>query len=185
MEKLYIGLVDTPGLFAGMIRRVIRQDYIHVVLALDEMLVECYSVGRRFPEIPLLAGFEKEEKQKIVQVFPSARYLIYSIDCTGAQKEAVRKQLESCYRNRNRYHYCVAGLPFLLLGKAFYQENHYTCSSFVARILEQNGILDFQKHFSLVTPKDFFELEEKEVLYEGSLRDICRKENYYMVSTTA
>lgn len=30
MEKLYIGLVDTPGLFAWMIRKAIRQDYIHV-----------------------------------------------------------------------------------------------------------------------------------------------------------
>lgn len=47
MEKLYIGLVDTPGLFAGIIRRVIRQDYIHVVLGMDEGLEECYSVGRR------------------------------------------------------------------------------------------------------------------------------------------
>ena len=55
MEKLYIGLVDTPGLFAWMIRKAIRQDYIHVVLGMDEMLDECYSVGRRFPSIPLLA----------------------------------------------------------------------------------------------------------------------------------
>ena len=62
MEKLYIGLVDTPGLFAWMIRKAIRQDYIHVVLGMDEMLDECYSVGRRFPSIPLLAGFEREEK---------------------------------------------------------------------------------------------------------------------------
>ena len=38
MEKLYIGLVDTPGLFAWMIRKAIRQDYIHVVLGMDEML---------------------------------------------------------------------------------------------------------------------------------------------------
>ena len=43
MEKLYIGLVDTPGLFAWMIRKAIRQDYIHVVLGMDEMLDECYS----------------------------------------------------------------------------------------------------------------------------------------------
>lgn len=47
MEKLYIGLVDTPGLFAWMIRKAIRQDYIHVVLGMDEMLDECYSVGRK------------------------------------------------------------------------------------------------------------------------------------------
>ena len=59
MEKLYIGLVDTPGLFAAIIRRVIKQNYIHVVLGLDERLDECYSVGRRFPSIPLIAGFER------------------------------------------------------------------------------------------------------------------------------
>ena len=76
MEKLYIGLVDTPGLFAWMIRKAIRQDYIHVVLGMDEMLDECYSVGRRFPSIPLLAGFEREEKEKIMRAFlycPCAR----------------------------------------------------------------------------------------------------------------
>ena len=38
MEKLYIGLVDTPGLFAWMIRKAIRQDYIHVVLGMDGVL---------------------------------------------------------------------------------------------------------------------------------------------------
>ena len=76
MEKLYIGLVDTPGLFAWMIRKAIRQDYIHVVLGMDEMLDECYSVGRRFPSIPLLAGFEREEKEKIIRAFPTARYMI-------------------------------------------------------------------------------------------------------------
>ena len=38
MEKLYIGLVDTPGLFAWIIRKAIRQKYIHVVLGMDEML---------------------------------------------------------------------------------------------------------------------------------------------------
>ncbi len=48
MEKLYIGLVDTPGLFAWMIRKAIRQDYIHVVLGMDEMLDECYSVEEDF-----------------------------------------------------------------------------------------------------------------------------------------
>ena len=80
MEKLYIGLVDTPGLFAWMIRKAIRQDYIHVVLGMDEMLDECYSVGRRFPSIPLLAGFEREEKEKIIRAFPTARYIIFDID---------------------------------------------------------------------------------------------------------
>lgn len=185
MEKLYIGLVDTPGLFAGIIRRVIKQDYIHVVLGMDEELEECYSVGRRFPSIPLIAGFEREEKEKILQAFPTARYMVYSIDCTKKQKEQIQKKLRECYRNRYRYHYCVFGLPFILFQKEFYQKRHYTCSSFVARILEMYGILSFDKHFSLVTPKDFYELEEKEIIYEGQLADICAEREYDVYPKTA
>ena len=67
MDKLYIGLVSTPGIFATMIRRYLNIPYIHVVLGLDAHLHEAYSVGRRFPKIPLIAGFEKEELHKIIK----------------------------------------------------------------------------------------------------------------------
>ena len=77
-EKLYIALVDTPGLFAWMIRKVIKINYIHVVLALDGELQEAYSVGRRNPFLPLFAGFEKENLLEISRAFPTARYKIYS-----------------------------------------------------------------------------------------------------------
>ena len=51
----------------------------------------------------------------------------------------------------------------------------YNDSSFVTNILEQNGISLFQKHFSLVTPRDFYELEQTETIFEGSLHDFNRK----------
>ena len=178
MEKLYIGLVDTPGLFAWIIRKVIKQDYIHVVLGLDTYLDECYSVGRRFPSIPIISGFEREEKNKIVRSFPHARYMIYALEVTAEQKADISAVLRECYENRYHYHYCIAGLPFILMNKEFYQERHYTCSSFIARVLEEHNIKLFDKHFSLVTPKDFYELEDKEVIYEGELRNLLESERY-------
>ena len=33
MAHMYIALVDTPGFFAALIRRFLRQRYIHVVIA--------------------------------------------------------------------------------------------------------------------------------------------------------
>ena len=63
MTEIYIAFVDTPGIFASIIRRVIKQKYIHVAIGLDENLDEAYSIGRRHPSIPLIAGFEKEEKR--------------------------------------------------------------------------------------------------------------------------
>lgn len=60
MQKLYIALVDTPGLFAWIIRRVIKINYIHVVLSLDASFREAYSVGRRNPFIPFFAGLDRK-----------------------------------------------------------------------------------------------------------------------------
>ena len=60
MAQIYMAFVDTPGLFAGIIRKVIKQKYIHVAIGLDPDLEEAYSIGRRHPSVPLFAGFERE-----------------------------------------------------------------------------------------------------------------------------
>ena len=172
MAQIYIAFVDTPGFFAGIIRRVIKQKYIHVVLSMDPELEEAYSVGRRNPAVPLLAGFEKEDKRKILSVFPTADYMVCSIECTQAQKEAIRQELHLAMEERFHYHYAVAGLPFILWKKPFYQENHYTCSSYVARVLEDYGVCRWEKHFSLVTPRDFLEKFGQEKIFEGSLKEL-------------
>ena len=172
MAEIYIAFVDTPGLFAGIIRRVIQQKYIHVVISMDPELEEAYSVGRRHPAIPLLAGFEKEEKRKILKVFPQADYMICKVPCTEEQKEQIRGILRDTMENRYSYHYAVVGLPFILLNCPFYQKNHYTCSSFIAKLLEDTGVWKWEKHFSLVTPKDFMEELGKQKIFEGGLWEL-------------
>lgn len=178
-ERLYIALVDTPGIFACLIRRVIKINYIHVVLSLDADLSNAYSVGRRNPFIPFFSGFEKEDTGKIVRAFPTARYKIYDIPCTREQKERIASQLADCYENRFHYHYCILGLFFLLAGKVFYQRNHYTCSSFIARLLEENHVLSLTRHFSLITPRDFYDYPAQHIIYEGPLKPLWRSCRYY------
>lgn len=74
MDHIYIAFVDTPGIFAALIRKFLKQRYIHVVISGDAMLEDAYSVGRRNPAIPVLAGFEKEDKGRILHTFPTAVY---------------------------------------------------------------------------------------------------------------
>ena len=169
MAEIYIAFVDTPGFFAGIIRSVIRQKYIHVALSLDPYLEETYSIGRRHPSVPLIAGFEKEDKYKILRAFPDADYMVCSVRCTSEQKEYIEQQLDKAMEQRFHYHYAVIGLPFILMNIPFYQKNHYTCSSYLARLLEEAGVCKWDKHFSLVTPKDFYEYEGKKKIFEGSL----------------
>lgn len=64
MAQIYIAFVDTPGFFAGMIRWVIKQKYIHVVLSMDAELEEAYSVGRRNPAFRCLPDLKKRIKEK-------------------------------------------------------------------------------------------------------------------------
>lgn len=171
MAKIYIAFVDTPGVFASLIRRVIKQKYIHVVLSLDPYLEEAYSIGRRHPSVPLLAGFEKEDKRKILKAFPYADYMICSMECTAEQKKFIEQELNAAMKKRFSYHYTILGLPFILMNIPFYQNKHYTCSSYIARLLETAGICSWEKHFSLVTPRDFFEYENKNLIFEGSLAE--------------
>ncbi len=170
MANIYLALVDTPGIFAFFIRRYLKQNYIHVVLSLDENLEEAYSVGRRNPAVPLLAGMEREDKYRILRAFPTASYKICALECSREQKEAIRKRLEEDWENRFRFHYAVLGLFFLVANRPFYQKNHFTCSSYLAKVLSECGIRVSPKHFSLVTPKDFgIYMAGKKTVFEGPL----------------
>lgn len=176
MAYIYIALVDTPGMFADAIRRHLNQNYIHVVLSLDEELNEAYSFGRRNPFVPVIAGFEKEDKEKILLAFPTAKYRICRLECTVEQKAQIRERLHNDYARRFFLHYAVLSLPFIVKGKRFYLRNQYTCSSYLARVLEDCGMPISEKHFSLVTPKDVYENPNLEVIFEGGLDELVTVE---------
>lgn len=180
MAHMYIALVDTPGFFAALIRRFLRQRYIHVVIAQDVELTEAYSVGRRDPAVPVFAGFEKEDRERILRAFPAAYYRVCELECTEAQKKGVMRRLQEDYQRRFHIHYAVLGLPFILMNVPFFIRDQYTCSSYIARVLQENGIQIAEKHFSLVTPKDFYEYGKLRVIFEGKLSEMaggnpCRK----------
>ena len=168
-EKLYIVLVATPGIFATLIKLVTRHKYIHVVLGMDKELKYAYSFGRRNPKIPILSGFEHEEMDKVVEHFPKALCMVTEIDCTPEQKKNVWKRIRYYEKNAKRYHYTILGLPFMLVNKPFHQKRRYACSQFVARTLEDYGIRKFDKHYSLMTPKDFYYMPDKKILYVGTI----------------
>ena len=94
-SAIYVGFVDTLGLFASIIRRVIGQNYVHVVLGFDPELKEAYSIGRRNPAIPLFAGFERENREKILKKYPTARYQICRVACTKVQREALQQEAKT------------------------------------------------------------------------------------------
>ena len=178
-EKLYLVLIGTPGIFATLIKWFTRLKYIHIVLSMDEELKESYSFGRRDPRVPILSGFEKEEMDKVIKKFPKAICMVTEIECTKEQKDNVWQRINYYKENAKRYHYCILGLPFILFNIPFHQKRRYACSQFVARTLEDYGIRKFDKHYSLVTPKDVYEMEDKKILYVGTIEGYLDKMDNY------
>ena len=119
MSNIYIAFVDTPGIFASIIRKVLKQRYIHVAIGMDEKMDEAYSIGRRNPAIPFFAGFVKEDKRKILKKYPYAGYMVCRVSCSIEQKEYMKKVLHNDFQNRYRYHYTIIGLPFILFQLPF------------------------------------------------------------------
>lgn len=165
-SAIYVGFVDTPGLFASIIRRVIGQNYVHVVLGFDPELKEAYSIGRRNPAIPLFAGFERENREKILKKYPTARYQVCRVACTNVQREALQQEAKTEWERRFTHHYMVIGLLFLLAGIAFDQKNHDTCSSWLARVTQKVGLQEWQKPFPLVTRGMCMNSWEKTAVWE-------------------
>jgi hypothetical protein len=179
MDNIYIALVNTPGIFASLIRMNVKIPYAHVALSMDAGLREAYTFGHRNPAIPVFSGFTRENPIAVLEAFPTARYKIMQVPCTFEQKEMLRQKMQDYYMRRNKYHYCLIGLPFILAKVPFYQKRHYTCSSFIARMLERFEIYNFDKHFSLVTPRDFYDADFGETIYEGTLRNyLCAATEY-------
>ena len=171
MAEIYIAFVDTPGFFAGIIRRVIHQKYIHVALSLDPYLRETYSIGRRHPSIPLIAGFEKEDKKKILKAFPGADYMVCSMTCTARQKEYIEQELRKAMKTRFRYHYAVIGLPFILLGRPFYQKNHLPVLLILPDFWKRRGCADGTGIFPLLRRKIFMSIRKSRSYLKARLRN--------------
>ena len=54
---------------------------------------------------------------------------------------------------------------FLILYRRFTEKE-------IRDLLQENGIVDFKKHFSLVTPKDFYTARNMRVVFEGELSQL-------------
>ena len=133
------------------------------MLGFDPELKEAYSIGRRNPAIPLFAGFERENREKILKKYPTARYQVCRVACTKVQREALQQEAKTEWERRFTHHYMV--------------KNHDTCSSWLARVTQKVGLQEWQKPFPLVTPRDVYEQLGKDscvgtLVFEGTLAEL-------------
>lgn len=170
-NTIYILLTHSGSLLSKFINRYTKEPYTHVSIALDINLKELYSFGRIYPSNPLIGGFIKEDIENGTYArFPSTIGALYSLKINDIQYDKLRRELNKFKINKKKYRYNLIGLFGVMLNYPLERKHHYFCSQFVATLLKNSGIYNFNKPISLISPKDFREWKELNLVYEGAMR---------------
>lgn len=173
---IYIVLSNSGTIPGTVIQKLTHFPYCHAMLALTADCRELYSFGRRSLHNFLDGGFVIEQRDgRFFSYFSETRCRVLALEVTQEQYAALQRELAVFRDNAQEYKYDFIGccLRYFRLKKTF--DHRYTCSHFVAEILQRSGICRFPKGTMLVRPGDFMAVSGVRVIYEGKLIDRATK----------
>ncbi|MFD1385964.1 hypothetical protein ACFQ4Z_04055 [Oceanobacillus oncorhynchi subsp. oncorhynchi] len=176
-KKGYILLTDTGTLFTKLIKLYTNNTYNHASIAFFSDLSEVYSFGRKYARNPFIGGFVQEDTKS--GLFKKANCAIYSFHIKEWQLKMVKQYIQEIQSKKEQYHYNFIGLFGFLLNKPIKRNKAFFCSQFVASVLEESGIYDFEKPLSLIAPYDLKDIPALQLEFQGKLSDY---HNYCVIS---
>ena len=121
---------------------------------------------------PLNAGFIVENtKEFVFAKYPDCLCSVYSLDVSDEVYENMKEILSVFFSNKDKYRYNFLGAIPLRLGIKWNRKYHFTCSQFVAFVLQKSGAVKLPKHYSLMMPNDFLTIKEISLVYKGKIGD--------------
>lgn len=172
MKDIYILQMHTGTIPSIIIKLFTRYKYSHVLLSLDSSFKRMYSFGRKQLFNPLNGGLVIEDIDgKFFNHFNKTKCRIYKLTISDEQYKKLKNILKYYEQNIDDYKYDFLGIIF----KCFYipikREKYYVCSQFIAEVLKDADIYNFNKPTSLVTPRDFETISNTENIFSGLLMD--------------
>ncbi|SOC45016.1 hypothetical protein [Ureibacillus acetophenoni] len=166
-KNVYILLTDTGTVFTRLIKLFTKKPYNHASICYDSNLNDVYSFGRKSVRNPFRGGFVKENLQS--ELFKRSKCAIYSFEVTNEQLVEMKQYIQSIEKQKDDYSYNLIGLFGFIIKKPIKRKNAFFCSQFVATVLSESNIFEFEKSPSLIAPHDFQRVIECEIIYEGKL----------------
>jgi len=172
MKKIYIIATNNHTMPSKLFKFMTREDYVHISIALDKKWRKVYSFGRKNVNWPLPAGFINEDFNNVVKRFANSVCRVYELEITQKQYYKLKAELRDNYiKDAFKYRYNIKGLPFLNFNLSYHRQYHYVCTQFCGKLLTDAGIISLKKDYSVLKPKDFFDLKNSKLIYEGSTFD--------------
>jgi len=170
MKPIYIILTQSRSIVAKTIKKATKRSYNHCSIAFDSSLPEMYSMGRIYPNNPLLGGLVIEKiNQGTYKKFDDTVCAILEVYVEDNQLEVMKSQVHKMLQQQKNYKYNYVGLFAGAAGITYQSQNRFYCSEFVRFILVTGGI-DIAFLPSIVQPTDFFNFPKHKIVYKGLLK---------------
>lgn len=174
IRKVYIVLSYTGTWFSKFLKLFLKNKYVHVSISLDKSFKKVYSFGRKNPKTMFPCGFIKEDFKNVTKVFKNSICQVYELELDTEKYFRLEQEINKYIQNKNNYYYNILGLVPLNFNIKFPRRRHLVCSQFVGKVIQDAGICDLEKDFSLVKPRDIIKMNNMKKVYEGSLANIDR-----------
>ena len=166
-RKLYLVIMNYPGLPSAMIRLIKRCYFSHSSLGLDEDRNTFYSFVKKGYFVETLTRYLKPDRKPF-------DCELFEMEVSQAEYDAVRRELDAFARNRAQYAYAKIGIVLNMLGIPARFPNQYFCSHFIVEILSRAGVFTPDKPSVLYFPEDFRALPRTRMIFKGDLEETCR-----------
>ena len=168
MKSIYIVLSYSGTIPSKLIKLFTHYEYSHVAISLEKSINTMYSFGRKKVYNPFDGGFIVEEKNGIFyKRFKKTKCIILELEVEHKKYLELKKILKIYKENQDIYKYDIIGLVPRIINVKINRKNHEVCSEFVAKLLRDSSIYDFEK--KVIKPIDFMNIPNKRIVYEGSL----------------
>ena len=169
-NTIYIIETSSGTMVSKVIRIFTKYRYSHIMLSLDNKFDKMYTFGRRTPENPFNSGFIIESTNgPFYTKFNETSCVIYEMKIGKKKFKTLKKLIARYEKNPKKYNYDIIGLCLRLFKITIKRKNRHVCCSFVAEIINQSKIYDFNKPCQKVKPIDFESIPNKKLYYSGKL----------------
>ena len=169
MKKIYIIQMHTQTLPSRFIKFFTKYRYSHIAIAFHKSCNVLYSAGRKKYNSFLNAGFKEEYKNgKFFKKFINTKCRIYELKISNIQYNYLKKKIIYMKKHTYLYKYDYFGIILRYFKVPVNFKNRYVCSYLIAYLLNEAGIVHFDKPLYFIEPKDFENIPNIKEIYHGS-----------------
>lgn len=170
IKKLYILLVRSESVVSKIVRFFTWDKYTHTAINLNDNLYDFYSFARKQPDKVFPAGMCKEYlTEGLYRKHPKTPCALYELEVSDEAYEFIGNKINEMWCRESEYHYNILGMLLCRFSIPVRRPNHFFCSQFVGRLLDESGALKLPKNSELMRPVDYSKLSQLKQLYLGDI----------------